>query len=209
MEVAVHGKQMDVGEALRTHVQDKIEDLNSKYFNHGAYASVTFSQDGHGKKDTKAHITIQLGKNIMVTADGIEKDAYVAFDAAAAKAGKQLRKYKTRLRNHHTRIDGIPENETMKARDYVLAFEPDKHVDGHDHSQDHEDEPHVDPVVVAEMTTSIQSMSVSEAVMRLDLSGQPALMFRNASNDSINMVYRRSDGNVGWVDPENQITKKK
>ena len=86
MEVAVHGKQMDVGEALRTHVQDKIEDLNSKYFNHGAYASVTFSQDGHGKKDTKAHITIQLGKNSMVTADGIEKDAYVAFDAAAAKA---------------------------------------------------------------------------------------------------------------------------
>jgi ribosomal subunit interface protein len=196
MELAVHGKQMDVGEALRAHVQDRLADLNQKYFNHTAYASVTFSRDGHGKKDTKAHITLQLGKNILVTADGIEKDPYIAFDAAATKAGKQLRRYKTRLRDHHDRIERSPEEEFLKAQDYILAGSPEQ-----------DNEVQEDHIVIAEMTTNIQTMSVSEATMRLDLSGQPALMFRNASHGGLNMVYQRSDGNIGWVDPEHQKKK--
>lgn len=196
MELAVHGKQMNVGESLRGHVKDKLEDLSTKYFNHTTYASVTFSRDGHGHQQTKAHITIQLGKNIMVMADAIETDPYVAFDAAAAKAGKQLRRYKRRLRDHHSRIEQTPESEILKARDYVLASEQDTEGEAPESSGD--------PVVIADMATSIQSMSVSEAVMRMDLSGQPALLFRNASHGGLNMIYRRSDGHVGWVDPENE-----
>src|SRR5262249_43978570 len=143
----------------------------------------------------KAHITIQLGRNIMVTADGVEKDPYIAFDAAATKAGKQLRRYKNRLRDHHDRLARTPEGEFLKARDVVLQGNEDESQQGED------------PVVIAEMATSIQTMSVSEAVMRLDLSGQNALLFRNGSHGGFNMVFRRADGNIGWVDPENENCK--
>jgi ribosomal subunit interface protein len=201
MELTVQGKQIDVGDALRTHVTDKIEDLNQKYFNHATFATVTFSKEGHGHARTKAHISIQVGKNIMVNADAVEADPYVSFESAADKVGKQLRRYKRKLRDHHARLEETPESEMQKARSYVLAAEQN-------------DEPAVDdltgvpkgddPVVIAEMTTHIETLTVSEAVMRMDLAAKPALLFRNASNSKLNMVYRRTDGNVGWVDPENQ-----
>lgn len=195
MELSVHGKQIDVGDALRTHVEDRLEDLNEKYFNHATFATVTFSKEGHGKPRTKAHISIQLGKNIMVVADALDPDPYASFEAAATKVGKQMRRYKKKLRDHHDRLEQTPEGEFLKARDYVLAAAPEQ--------DDAPEEEHAqDPVVVAEMSQNIQTMSVSEAVMRLDLSGEPALMFRNASHDGLSMVYKRSDGNIGWVDPE-------
>lgn len=196
MELAVHGKQMDVGDALRTHVKEKIDDISSKYFNHTTYSTVTFSREGHGHKQTKAHILFQLGKNIMVTADAVETDPYVAFDSAATKAAKQLRRYKRRLRDHHERIEKSPESEMVIARDYVISTTHEEEHDDIQHANDH--------VVIADMATSIETLSVSEAVMRLELSGQPALLFCNAQHGGMNMVYRRADGNVGWVDPENK-----
>lgn len=192
MELSVHGKQIDVGDALRGHVEGKLEDLNQKYFNHATFATVTFSREGHGKPLTRAHISVQIGKNIMVVADAVEADPYVSFENAAEKIGKQMRRYKRRLRDHHDRLEQTPEGEIAKARDYVLAAASEQ-----DTAQPEKEE---DPVVIAEMATSIDTMSVSEAVMRLDLSGQSALLFCNASNKHINMVYRRADGNVGWVD---------
>lgn len=190
MELSVHGKQIDVGDALRGHVSDKLEDLNQKYFNHAAFATVTFSREGHGKPRTRAHISIQLGKNIMVVADAVEVDPYVSFENAAEKIGKQMRRYKRRLRDHHDHIEksdliGVP------ARKMVLSAATEQDVEAEAEN----------PVVIAEMQTEILTLSVSDAVMRLDLSDQPALMFRNASNEEINMVYRRVDGNIGWVDP--------
>lgn len=197
MELNVHGKQIDVGDALRTHVSTKIEDLSSKYFNHTTFATVTFSREGHGHARTRAHISIQLGKNIMVVADAVEPDPYVAFDSAADKAGKQLRRYKRRLRDHHDRLEQTPESEILKARHYVLAMEPERLKD-----EEEVDLPQgQDPVVVAEMPKSIQTMSVADAVMRLDLSGMPVMMFRNAKHQGLNVVYRREDGNIGWIDP--------
>ena len=83
MELNVHGKQIDVGAALRTHVEDKLEDLNEKYFNHATFATVTFSKEGHGKPRIKTHISVQLGKNIMVAADSTDPDPYAAFEGAA------------------------------------------------------------------------------------------------------------------------------
>lgn len=197
MELAVHGKQMDVGDSLRGHVKVKLEDISAKYFNHTTYATVTFSREGHGHQQTKAHITIKLGKNILIVADAMETDPRLAFDTAADKAAKQLRRYKRRLRDHHERTERAPEAEFLNARDYVLASTPDQ--DNEQESAHAEDA----PVVIAEMDMRIGTMSVSEAVMRLDLSGQPALLFCNASNSRMNMIYRRSDGNIGWVDPEN------
>lgn len=199
MELNVHGKQIDVGDALRTHVEDKIEDLNQKYFNHATFATVTFSREGHGHKETKAHISIQLGKNIMVVADATDHDPYASFEAAATKVGKQMRRYKKKLRDHHERQEQTPEEEMVKARDYVLAAVPEQ--DDNPASTETEIPHGDDPVVIAEMTSHIETMSVSDAVMRLDLSGENALLFHNASHERLNMVYRRKDGNIGWVDP--------
>lgn len=198
MELSVHGKQIDVGDSLRGHVKEKIEDLSEKYFNHTTFANITFSKEGHGHPRTRAHISIKLGKNIMVVADAVEADPYVAFDSAAEKAGKQLRRYKRKLRDHHERTEQTPEAEITKARDYVLA------TDGRE-----ELPPEQAPAVIAEMTTNIETLTVSEAVMRLELADLPALMFRNASHNGLNMVFRRPDGNVGWVDPDNKSKKLK
>ncbi|MCB1555772.1 MAG: ribosome-associated translation inhibitor RaiA [Alphaproteobacteria bacterium] len=198
MQLTIQGKQMDLGDALRTYVTEKLEEINGKYFNHTTAASVTFSKEGHGHGAIRAHISIRVGKDIMVMADGTAADPYGAFDAAAEKVAKQMRRYKKRLRDHHERMEKTPESEVVKARDYVLAMSPEESAQGDDDGVPVGN----DPVVVAEITTNIQTMSVSEAVMRMDLSGQNALLFHNASHSGLNMVYRRPDGNIGWVDPE-------
>lgn len=197
MELQVHGKQMNVGSALRTHVEDKLVDVNEKYFNHTTYATVTFSREGHGHPQTRAHISIQLGKNLLVVADATEKDPYAAFDTASEKAAKQIRRYKRKIRDHHERTDHTPEGEIIKARQYILAAAPEQ-----------DDEPEVEsdfePAVIAEMNNDVMTLSVSDAVMHLDLTGEQAFVFRNRSNGNVNVIYRRSDGNIGWIDPENQ-----
>lgn len=207
MQLTIEGKHVDVGDALKAHAMDKIEELTQKYFNHATTANVTFSKEGHGHSEFKVHISVLVSKNIMINTEDTAGDAYGAFDGAAEKAAKRLRRYKKKLRDHHERTEKTPEAEITKARDYVLAAFPEQ-----DDVQDNEEDdgvPHGDdPVVVAEMTTHIETLSVSEAVMRLDLGGQPALLFRNASNSELNMVYRRSDGNIGWVDPASEAQEK-
>lgn len=189
MQITVQGKQMSVGDALRTHVNNKLEEMNSKYFNHGTDASITFSKEGHGHGLIRAHISVRIGSQIMVMAEASEADAYLAFDTAAEKAAKQLRRYKRRLRDHQDRLYRAPEKAIWAARDYTL-------------SNDTEDETVKDEsLVIAEMATNIPTLTVSEAVMRLDLAHQNAFLFRSAKHGGINMVYRRADGNIGWVDP--------
>lgn len=183
---------MDLGAALKTHVEDKLADLNNKYFNRAIDATVTFTPEGHAF--TKTHISIRIGKDIMVISDATETDPYVAFDQAADKVAKQLRRYKRKLRDHHQRMDEAPADTFSTALDYTLAPE-----------QDNEGE-HADHLVIAEMSTNIQTMSPSEAAMRLELSGLPAMMFRNANHKGLNMVYMRKDGNIGWVDPDGKAT---
>lgn len=191
MQLTVQGKQMDLGDALRTHVSTKLEDINAKYFNRAIDATVTFAPEGHSF--VKTHISIRVGKDIMVISDATEPDPYVAFDQAAEKVAKQLRRYKRKLRDHHQRLEEAPEDHFTSARDVTLSTEQDNQP---------EEEQANDHLIIAEIATSIQTMSPSEAVMRLELSNLPALMFRNATHNGLNMVYRRPDGNVGWVDPE-------
>lgn len=200
MDITVHGKHLDVGEALTTHIQEKIEDICEKYFDNAAFATITMSKEGHGHNEIKANILIKGGKNIDAESEATEFDPYVAFDSAAAKAAKQLRRYKRRLRDHHNRKHHTVEEELMKARNYVLADQPDE-------NDNEEAEGNQEPIVIAEMTTHIETLSVSDAVMRMDLGNEPAYMFRNAKTDNINVVYRRKDGNIGWIDPDNQIAQ--
>lgn len=202
MEMIVQGKQIDVGDALREHVIGKLEDINQKYFNHTTSATVTFSREGHSNTEFKVNISFLVGKNIQVVAEAVEGDPYAAFEAAAEKAAKRLRRYKRRLRDHHDRSEKTPEKELMKARAYTLAQEAEEAVE---QEQEHDDEGnHKDPAIVAEIKTNIEKLSVSEAVMRMELADQNALMFRNASNNKINMVYHRKDGNIGWIEPDDQ-----
>lgn len=201
METTVQGKQIDVGDALREHVTDKISDIGQKYFNNTTNATVTFSKEGHGAAMFKVNISFNVGKNIQVVTEAIEHDPYGAFDAASEKAAKRLRRYKKRLRDHHNRAEKTPEAELLKAKAYTLVQEAQEATE-----QDNgdNDDVHKDPAIIAEIQTHIEKMSVSEAVMRMELADQNAQMFRNASNDKLNMVYLRKDGNIGWIEPDDQ-----
>lgn len=191
----IQGKQMDVGDALRTHVLEKLEDIKGKYFNRITEVHVTFAREGHGHTATKTRISFRVGKDILVVSDASANDAYAAFDSAAEKIAKQLRRYKRRLRDHHDRQDAteIAESAFLTAKDYTLAATPEEAEESVPQGDD--------PLIVAEITTRIEAMSVPEAVMRLELSGQPVFIFRNAKHQEINLVYRRTDGNIGWIDP--------
>ncbi len=199
MEMTVQGKQIDVGDALREHVTGRLEDIDQKYFNHATTATVTFSREGHGSTLFKVNISFNVSKNIAVVTEAVESDPYVAFDAASEKAAKRLRRYKRKLRDHHGRVDKTPESELMKARAYTLSQKAQEASE-----QDNEESEYTDPTIIAEIQTHIEKMSVSEAVMRMELANQNAMMFRNASNDKLNMVYVRKDGNIGWIEPDDQ-----
>ena len=201
MEMTVQGKQLDVGEALREHVTDKMSDIDQKYFNHATDTTVTFSREGHGSQMFKVHISMHIGKNILVVTEATENDPYVAFDAASEKAAKRLRRYKRKLRDHHERIEKTPETELVKASYYTIAAQE---ASEQDNEEDQDVPAGEDPIIVAEIKTNIDTMSVSEAVMRMELADLNAVMFRNAKSNKLNMVYVRKDGNIGWMEPEDQ-----
>ena len=188
MQLSVRGKQLNVGDALRTHVSDSLSRILGKYFGDAIDVSVTISRDG---QLYRAVVAAHVGRGIQVQARGDAEAPYPAFDTAAEHLAKRLRRYKGRLRHHHK--DSGPKAETLLAQQYILA--------GDDEPDSAEDAGQGQPAVVAEMTTEIPSLTVSEAVMRMDLADQPALMFRNSSHSGLNMIYRRTDGNIGWIDP--------
>ncbi len=200
MEMTVQGKQIDVGDALREHVTGKLSDIDQKYFNHTTHATVTFSPEGHGHKMFKVHIAFNVGKNIQVVTEATEADPYAAFDHASEKAAKRLRRYKRRLRDHHNRSEKTPEEEMMKAKMYTLAQEAYEEAV----EQDNHEEAPSDPAIIAEIQTNIEVLSVSEAVMRMELADLNALMFREVKSNKLSMVYLRKDGNVGWIEPNGQ-----
>jgi len=188
MQLSVKGQQIDVGTALRGHMEESLSRMLGKYFGDAIDARVTLSRTGH---NFRAVVSAHVGRNIHLEAHGEADQPYPAFDAAAERLSKRLRRHKQRLRDHHREDSG--DQEMVPAQQYILSGEADQ--DGEWEQQGDQ------PVVVAEMATEIPSLTVSEAVMRMDLSGQPAMMFRNLAHGGLNMVYRRSDGNIGWIDP--------
>lgn len=196
MNVQVKGKQIDVGDSLRGHVQKSLGDLVGKYFPNPVDATVVFSREAHL---FRADISVHAARGILLQSNFAANDPYPAFDEAAARIAKRLVKYKKRIINmHHHQHQGPDKHaylDSMPANQYILNTEKD---DAEHHTVD----AHA-PLIVAEMATTVENMTVSEAVMKLDLGDMPALLFRNRGHGGINMVYRRADGNVGWVDPAN------
>jgi ribosomal subunit interface protein len=192
MNLTVKGKHIDVGDALRTHVEDQLSALTEKYFSNPIDATVLFSHEAHLYR---TDISVRIGRGIMLQSSAEATDIYPSFEAAAEKVGKRLRRYKRRLRDHH--INGAvaaAAAEQVPARQYVIEAESATHDEDEDISSE--------PVIVAEMDTTIETMSVAEAVMRMDLAELPALLFRSGAHGGLNMIYRRPDGHVGWVDPK-------
>ncbi|RMG09393.1 MAG: ribosome-associated translation inhibitor RaiA [Planctomycetota bacterium] len=192
MQLTVKGKQLDVGDALRTHVRDALSHILDKYFGSAIEATVTLSREKHRYRTV---VVAHVGRGIQLHAQGEADSPYQAFDTAADHLAKRLRRYKRRLRDHHKEAAGAA--EAMIARQYILA-EHDEAEPADDGGADTDTRV---PVVVAEMTTEIPWLSVSEAVMRMDLADQPVLLFRNSAHNGLNLVYRRPDGHIGWIDP--------
>ncbi|MCZ6603735.1 MAG: ribosome-associated translation inhibitor RaiA [Alphaproteobacteria bacterium] len=192
MKIVVTGNKIDVGESLRSHIEDSLASSVDKYFGDALEADVVLSRSG---RMFRADISIHVGRGIFVRSHDSVDDPYAAFDVAAAHLAKRLRRYKRRLRNHHARASGPA---TQPAQQYVLSNEEADYDQAGEAAASGED----NPVIIAEAATAIEQLSVSEAVMRMDLADQPAFMFRNAKSGELNVIYRRPDGNIGWIDPQ-------
>ena len=190
MQLSVKGKQIDVGDALRQHVGDQLSEIVGKFFGDSLDAQVTFSREAHL---FRADITVHAGRGITLQSNGSAAEPYPAFDQAAERISERLRRHKNRLKKHH--------QEASKPEDSVVAQAFVLNAQIEDAAETGAD----NPIVVAEMTTPIEMLTVSEAVMKLDLGDMPALMFRNRAHGKLNMIYRRADGNIGWVDPSQSV----
>ena len=191
MQLTVTGKQVDVGDALRRHVESALDSLLDKYFGAAIEAHAVFAREGHL---IHVEISLHIGRGIVINSGAAAADHYPAFDAAAERLAKQLRRYKRRLRDHHGKAHASVERAET-ARSFVLA-PIDEEADADAGTVDG-----ASPVVIAEMSTELPRLTVGEAAMRLDLADAPVLLFRNRTHGELNLVYRRGDGNIGWIDP--------
>lgn len=192
MQVIVQGQQLDVGDALRGYVETKLTDTCAKFFSHTVQGNVHLTREAHGYR---TDITLSVGNGIVLKASANDPaDPYPSFDQANGKLAKQLKKYKDRLRDHHSRVEKGEFPLPTAANEYTI-----QHDDAVEHGEGGDA-----PLILAEMPTQIETLSVSDAVMRLDWSDSNAYLFKNASHGRLNLVYRRKDGAIGWVDPADQ-----
>ncbi|MGV6810945.1 MAG: ribosome hibernation-promoting factor, HPF/YfiA family [Brevirhabdus sp.] len=186
MQYQVSGKQIDIGDALTTHVEQGLGSLIEKYAQRPTDVHVVFSRDAH---ELVCETTIHMSTGLTAQAKAHAGEIYAAFEACTDKLDKQLRRYKRRLKNHNR--DRSEPVEIFGAASYILAAND---------AEDTEPES-LQPMIIAEMETSIPSLTVGEAVMQMELAGAPVLVFRNEGRETVNVVYRREDGNIGWIDP--------
>ncbi|MBN8631933.1 MAG: ribosome-associated translation inhibitor RaiA [Rhodobacterales bacterium] len=189
MRYQISGKQIDVGEALQTHVKAELGEVVEKYAQRPTECVVVFSRSAH---EYVCEAVIHLSTGLTAQAKGHAAEIYAAFESCREKLDKQLRRYKRRIRNHHSNRTGPV--EFGGASSYILAATEDA---------DEAEPDSLQPVVIAEMETKIPSITVGEAVMQMELAGQKMLVFRNEGHGGVNVVYRREDGNIGWIDPRN------
>ncbi len=189
MRYQITGKQLDVGEALQKYTKAELATVLEKYGQRPTDAEVVYSRDGHG---FACEATVHLSTGMMASAKGYATEIYAAFDRCRDKLEKQLRRYKRRLKDHQ-RERSRPV-ELSQASSYILAGSETSDADEPESLQ---------PMIIAEMETKIPSLSVGEAVMQMELKGAALLVFRNEGHKGVNVVYRRDDGNIGWIDPRN------
>jgi ribosomal subunit interface protein len=196
MQITVSGKQVELSDALRTRVAHHLDQITGKYFDHAQEAHVTFSR---ARSFFTCDINVHAGRGLMLRGEGEAADAHAAFDDAAEHIAKRLRRYRRRV-NEHAR-DLAHRERPEAAREYVLeeaAPEPQT-TETQTHATVAEAPTYA--TVVAETPAEISRLTVSEAVMRMDLAAQQVMMFRNSATGELNVVYRRSDGHIGWIDP--------
>jgi ribosomal subunit interface protein len=194
MQITVSGKQVELSEALRTRVSTHLDTIATKYFDHAMEAQVTFSR---ARSFFTCDINVHAGRGLRLRGEGEAADANSAFDDAAEHIAKRLRRYRRRVNEHARDLANRARPEA--ARQYVLqqedqAAEAAAGADGKAPAVAY-------ATVVAETQTEISLLSVGEAVMRMDLADQTVLMFRNCATGELNVVYRREDGHIGWIDP--------
>ncbi|KIN74361.1 ribosome hibernation-promoting factor, HPF/YfiA family [Sulfitobacter guttiformis] len=187
MRYQISGKQIDIGEALQTHVKTELDVAVQKYAERPTDALVIFSKSAH---EFICEATVHLSTGLTASAKAHATEIYAAFDACSEKMEKQLRRYKRRLKDHH-RERATPV-ELLGASSYIIESEID--TGG-------EEPETLAPMIIAEMQTKIATLSVGEAVMQMELSGAPVLVFKKEGKAGVNVVYRRDDGNIGWIDP--------
>ena len=196
MQVTVSGRHLDLSDALRTRVEAQLDVIAHKYFDHALEANVTF---GRARSFFTCDINVHAGRGLTLRGEGEAADAHAAFDDAAEHIAKRLRRYRRRV-NGHARDEAQGRARPEIAREYILLENDDRDdtlepvVDGHvpDHAY---------ATVIADNPTEIAVLTVGDAVMRMDLADQNVLMFRNQASGELNVVYRRADGHVGWIDP--------
>jgi ribosomal subunit interface protein len=187
MQIKVTGKNLDIGAAMRTHVEERLRDIAAKYFSGTVSAHVTVDKQ---RALFVSDCTVHLATGLVLQAHGKAGDAFKSFDKAAAHLEKQLRRYKQRLKDHHdNRTEPVRQRA---AANYVIAA-PKAGNDGEPKD--------LNPVIIAENSSDVPELSVGEAVMQLDISTVAFVLFRNSRDGGLNVVYRRDDGNIGWIDP--------
>lgn len=189
MDIRVSGHQIDTGTALQEHVTDRLTALSDKYFSRALSAHATFSSGGSSSMN--ADIVMHVNRGLILKAHGTAQDIHQAFDVAIGKLEKQLRRYKNRVQDHHKQALHAREEEEAA---YTIFAAP---IEEASETEEVEDA----PAIVAETTADIPETSVADAVMMLDLRDTGALFFKNVKSGRHNMVYRRRDGTVGWVEP--------
>ncbi len=182
MQITITGKQINVGENMQAYAEKNLEAVVEKYFNSALDATVVFSREG---EQIKADVTVRPQTGSLLKGSSMAGDAYISFDRACDRIARQLSKYKNRLKDHQTQKVELVDMSVLSSEENV---EPVGTA----------------PAIIAEMQTELPVCSVSGAVMRMDLADLPALMFRNSAHGGLNMVYRRPDGNIGWVDPKDK-----
>jgi len=189
MRYQISGKQIDVGQSLQEHVKQELNSVVEKFAERPTEAIVTFSKNRH---EFVCESSVHLSTGLTVNAKAKASEVYSAFDACTARMEKQLRRYKRRLKDRHNhRRTPV---ESIGAPSYILAR-------GEDHEEAREPES-LQPIIIAELRTEIKSLSVGEAVMQMELADENVLIFRNEGRKALNVVYKRSDGNIGWIDPD-------
>ena len=193
MQITVSGKQVDLSDALRVRVTNQLTTITGKYFGHAQEAHVTF---GRARSFFTCDINIHAGRGLTLRGEGEAADANAALDDAAEHIAKRLRRYRRRVNEHHR--DESERERPQAARQYVLRQEDE---DAAPESAGGVIQAQTYATVIAEQPAEIAVLTVGDAVMRMDLADNPVMMFRNSATGELNVVYRRPDGHIGWIDP--------
>ena len=189
MNISVSGKNMDTGAAFQTHAETALNNVVEKYFDRAVSGHVTLEKSDSG---FRVKTRVALSRRMELEATGFAHDAHAALEAAIEHAEKRLRRHKRRLKNHRGTVTQAEEDDVLPATMMVYAG-----VDQIEEGSEKDDM----PAVVAELAYDIEMLTVGQAVMKLEFSEAPMLMFRNAAHFGLNVVHRRDDGSIGWIDP--------